>query len=258
MKNKFLILLLIFLCCFSSLVYALDTASTSYDRTTQREMGVFAFFNLGGSLPDYEHWVRGSQHYQGLPEDDKEDFLINETIRLGTGFGKYNSQTSTLHIETAVLVHYTPPKDDKSAVIYFEFPDQNVEYIPTFSYPYGDKEWVSLIINRLALFSKIPLTHEHYEKITKDLTYDGVQYEAILTIEVRPTQADHSKPIKIGNMKQWIMIGEIAYMKCEVESDVTGKTVQLWDFVAPWYAEEYKQKNLPEDLKYPHPFDLKK
>lgn len=238
------------LCAFSE--------TMSIGGSSQIERGVFAFFHLGQKSPDFDFWVKSGQRYKELPESDKEDFLINETIRLGSGYGQFDPKKDVLHIETIVQVHYTPPVGDQPARIFFQFPEQDDEYIPTFSYPYGHNEWVSLIVNRLAFFADISLKQEHYEVIKEKLPEPNNNYDALITIDVRPTNADHSAPIKIGTMSQWIMIGDIAYMKCEFKSDKTDSMVQLWDFVAPWYAEEYKLKNLPEDLKYPHPFDLKK
>ncbi len=246
-------------CCISTFFtgYAFSSDVQS-PLSSQLENGVFAFFHLGQKSPDFDFWVKSTKHYEELSEKDQEDFLINESIRLGTGYGQFDPKKDVLHIETIVLVHYTPPVDDQPARIFFQFPDQDDEYIPTFSYPYGKNEWVSLIVNRLAYFANIALGPEHYEVIKEKVPQPNTNYEALLTVDVRPTNADHSAPIKIGTMSQWIMIGEIAYMKCEIENKNVGNMIQLWDFVAPWYAEEYRLKTLPEDLKYPHPFDLKK
>ena len=228
------------------------------DPTTQREKGVFAFFSLGSEPPDVEMWVSSSDEYNGLPYKYKEDYLISQSIRLGTGYGLFDPQKDLLNIRAVVLVHYTGPAEGKPGRVYFQFPNQKKDYIPTFSYPYIKDEWVSLIINKLALFSDIPLSVEHYDTVKEHLLYEDQMYEGVLTIQVRPTEADHSKPIKIGSLRQWIMIGEIAYMKCEVDSDKNGQRQQLWDYVAPWYEDEYRLLVMPEDLKYPHPYDLKK
>ncbi len=261
MKTKLLLSIVVYQLCIFFLVspvFAEPSDMGSGINVTEREQGIFAFFRLGDKPPDFEHWVKGTEFYQELPDKDKEDYLIRESIRLGTGYSAFDPRTNTLHIEVAVIVQFTAPKDGKPGQMFFQFPGQNEEYIPTFSYPYGTNEWVSMIINRLALFSAIPLKEDHYQMVSKHLFYENTDYEALITVDVRPTEADHEKPIRIGNMLQWIMISEIAYMRCEIQSDQTGQMVQIWDFVAPWYTEEYKQKNLPEDLKYPHPFDLKK
>lgn len=249
-----------FVSCFLSIFFSGRALSDSMENapSTQLERGVFAFFHLGQKSPDFDFWVRSTKRFSELSEKDQEDYLISESIRLGTGYGQFDPKTDVLHIQAVVLVHYIPPAGDEPARIFFLFPDQDDEYIPTFSYPYGKNEWVSLIVNRLAFFADIALKPEHYEIIKQKISQPNTNYEALLTMDIRPTNADHTAPIKIGTMSQWIMIGEIAYMKCEVENEKTGTMIQIWDFVAPWYAEEYKQKNLPEDMKYPHPFDLKK
>jgi hypothetical protein len=236
-----------------------DHPKSVVDPTTQREKGVFAFFSLGSGPPDFERWIMSWDDYSAFHEQkDREKYLIDQSIRLGTGYGLFDPKKDLLNIETIVSVHYVAPKDGQPGKIYFNFPEQSADYIPTFSYPYVKDEWVSLIINKLALFAELPLSDEHMATVSQHLSFENQDYEAVLSIQVRPSEADHSKPIKIGTIRQWIMIGEIAYMKCEVDSDKTGRREQLWDYVAPWYAEEHRLKNLPEDMKYPHPFDLKK
>ncbi len=248
-----------FLLFFAPLVaFASDSSSASKDPSSQREKGVFAFFTLGSGPPDFERWIMSWEEYSQLSTKERENYLIDHSIRLGTGYGLFDPKKDLLNIETVVSVHYVAPKDGEPGRVYFQFPGQNEDYIPTFSYPYIKDEWVSLIINKLALFAELKLSDEHFATVSEHLSYENQEYEALLSIQVRPTQADHSKPIKIGSIRQWIMIGEIAYMKCEVDSDKTGRREQLWDYVAPWYAEEHRLKNLPEDMRYPHPFDLKK
>ncbi len=253
-------ILIFFIFIFISAVPLVNKTWAAYDNThiSIREKGVFAFFKLAGTPPDFEHMIKDTQKYKSLPDADKEEYFINESIRLGTGYGRFDLEKDLLHIETIVSIRYTNPTEDKPAHFSFQFPNHNKDYIPTFSYPYAKKEWISLIINKLALFSDFPLKEKDYELISKHLTSPDYSYDAMLTIDVKPAKADYSSPIKIGNIKQWIMIGEIAYMKCEVESEKTGTMQQLWYYVAPWYKEEYERMMMPEDMKYPHPYDLKK
>lgn len=258
MKEIFFALAAFLLIFLPFAAFAAERSPSLENPTTQREKGVFAFFALGNGPPDFESWITSSDEYVQVTAKEREEYLINQSIRLGTGYGLFDPTKDVLNIETVVSVHYVAPRGDKPGRIYFQFPNQEADYIPTFSYPYIKDQWVSLIINKLALFADLQLTPEHYATVIDHLFYENQEYEAVLTINVRPMEADHSKPIKIGTIKQWIMIGEIAYMKCEVDSDKTGRRQQIWDYVAPWYAEEHRLKNLPEDMKYPHPFDLKK
>lgn len=237
---------------------ASNEKSPPESQTTEREKGVFAFFSLGAGPPDFENWIISSEEYAKRSKKEREEHLIRESIRLGTGYGQFEPQKTLLHIEANVLVNYEPPKDGSPAHVYFHFPKQAANYVPTFSYPYIHDEWISLVVNKLALFSKMPLTEDHYQAVLQHMRYPNEEYEGFLTIEVRAIKADHDKPIKNGPITQWILVGEIAYMKCEVESDLTGYRQQLWDYVAPWHEETLRLQNLPEDMKYPHPFDIKK
>ncbi len=226
--------------------------------TTRKEQGVFAFFSLAGVAPDYEHWVKSTSDFQNLPYAKQDDYFIKEAIRLGSGYSQYDPNTDMLNIETGVVLSLKISDDKQSGRMYFSFPKQEKDYIPTFSYPYGKNEWVSLVVNKLALFSDMYIEADHFRNVSEHIHYEGEKYRAILTMRVKPIEADHVKPVKMGRVKQWIMVGEIAYMKCEAESDKTGEMEKMWDYVAPWYAEQYAYENMPEDMKYPHPFDIKK
>ena len=246
--------------CFVFALFTLQSAfADDYSHvTTRKEQGVFAFFGLAGVAPDYEHWVKSTSEFQNLPQDKQDDFFIKEAIRLGTGYSQYEPGVDMLNIETSVSLSMNISEDQKSGRLYFSFPNQGKEYIPTFSYPYGRNEWVSLVVNKLALFSDMYIEAEHFSSVSKHLRNPDDTYRAILTMRVKPIEADHVQPVTMGRVKQWIMVGEIAYMKCDAESDVTGKMEKMWDYVAPWYQEQYELETMPEDLKYPHPFDIKK
>ena len=52
------------------------------------------------------------------------------------------------------------------------------------------------------------------------------------------------------------MVSEIAYVRCEVLNDWSQSYKKIWEYIAPWYEETYKNDNMSEEEKYPHPYDL--
>lgn len=253
LKNKtfFLLQIVCFFAFFSTQAPADTEAETGI---TGKEKAVIAFFHLGKKAPDYEYWIKSGALYKTTPETYQEDILIKEWLRLDRGYGLYEVDQDLLEISALIVVHYTKPTEDKPARFYFSFPNRREDYIPVFSYPYG-YEWVSMIINGLSVFADVPLTNAQYEAIKEILPEENDFYEAQLVIRVRPAQADMSGPIDMAGEKHWIMTGNIAYIKCEAE-DEAGELKVLWDYVAPWHEEQFRQDQIPEEEKYPHPYDL--
>lgn len=224
---------------------------------TQKEKAVFAFFKAGNASPDFEKWVMESSLYKSALESDKQEILIQEQLRLGRGYSYYSLDKDLLEIEIPVTAKYIPPEGGKQARFYFIFPDQYEEnYVPVFSYSYG-QDTVSMIINRLAAFGNFPLTQRQFEIISERMTRQSEDFDAILIAHVKISSADHTKPYpKPNGGKQWIMVGELGYLSCEINSFFGNKRNQLWDYLAPWYEEDFKLKNMSEEEKYPHPYDL--
>ncbi len=224
-------------------------------RVTPKEQAVFAFFRALNSSPDYDYWIKSKSTYKSLPSKSQERYLLNETLRLGGGFGSFDQDIDLLELKINVSAIYIPAKDGVKPRVLFEFFNNSKNYTPTFNYPYGD-EVLSLIINRLELYSDMLLNEKQNAAVLKKIPYQDKFFDAALTIHVRVDKANYKKPIAKDPVVQWLMIGEIAYLKCDVISYETGRKYMLWDYVAPWHKEVFRMKNMTEEEKYPHPFDL--
>ncbi len=248
---------------FFSLVFILAVSSYAQEKITendlkisQKEKAVLGFFRLAGVAPDYETWIKAGNGYQEIENDkEKQKFLIAESLRLGQNYSLYNPAKELLEFNTEVIASYSAPRDGKSAFFHFKFPDQTEDFIPVFEFPYGDNS-IALVLNRFAEFSTLPLTLEQFEKISKAMPYEDEEYSAKLSLEVRLTQADMEKPIIRQGRYQWMMLGEIAHIRCQIIDPTTLRLSKLWDYVAPWYEKEYYVQTIPEEQKYPHPYDL--
>lgn len=230
-------------------------ASINKNQVTKKEQAVFAFFRALGSAPDYDYWIKSKPTYKSLPTKNQENYLLNETLRLGGGYGSFDQDIDLLELKINVSAIYSPAVDGKKPRILFEFFKSSRNYTPTFNYPYGD-EILSLVINKLALYSDMELNEKQNEAVLKKIPYEDKYFDATLIVHVRVDKANYKKPIKTKPVKQWLMVGEIAYLRCDVSSYETGRKYMLWDYVAPWHEEVFRMKNMPEEGKYPHPFDL--
>ncbi|MGN7437259.1 MAG: hypothetical protein ACTHOO_01350 [Alcanivorax sp.] len=252
MKKHYIIVWLFVLFAFAPNANANSYFST---RITPEEQAVFAFFRAAGDAPDYEYWIQNKYEYQSLPESKKEDFLVKEMMRLGHGYGMYDLNTDLLEIKLNILSKYIPKTEDEPAKIIFRILNLDENTTPTFNYRFGDG-YISMVIERLDFFKVIELTEEKDKVIRDKIPYEGDEFDATLEIHVRAKTADYDAMIVKDDIKQWIMLSEIAYIKCEVDSRYTQQTYILWDYVSDWHSEVFRIQNMPEEEKYPHPYDL--
>ena len=224
-------------------------------KTSPQERAVFAFFRAADSAPNYDYWIKSSSRYKDLLQSKQNNYLLKETLRLGYGYGDYNQDNDLLEITTNVLVKYISAEGEEQPRIIFKFFDQSDAYVPSFNYSYAN-DIISMVINNLAGFSNIPLTQELSESLLSKIPFKDDFFDAVLTVHVRVSKADIDKPIENEDFRQWVMVGDIAYLKCDMSPRYASEISVLWDYVAPWYEESFRIKNMPEEEKYPHPYDL--
>lgn len=252
-NNFFLLMcgIVVFMICSSKVA----VIAAEYDRkTTPRERAIFAFFRNVGIAPDYDFWIKTSDNFKSVSENRRDTYILNETLRLGRGYSSYDEEQDLLKLTIKVLVKYLPETDIDNPRITFSFMTEDKSYVPTFSYAYGE-DVISLIIDRLAAFSDVTLNDAQNEEVSRKIPYEGDVFDAKLTVHVRVKSANNNKPVIVDKMKQWIMVGDIAFLKCEVSGHM-GNDQMLWDYVAPWHEKLFEMQKLSKELKYPHPYDL--
>ncbi len=256
LKKKILFYIILPLLILMQVIPA-DASNSFTTRVTSKEKAVFAFFRALGTSPDYEYWISSKHTYNTLSPREQENYLLQETMRLGGGYGLYDQDIDLLELKINVLAKYIPSVDGKKPRILFNFFDTSKEYTPTFNYPYG-KDTLSLVINRLAMFSNMSLNETQNAAILSKIPYENEDFEATLVVHVRISKVNYKHPVTTSPNNHWLMVGEVAYLKCNVRSYEGNEEHMLWDYVAPWHEEIFRIKNTPEEEKYPHPFDLYK
>ena len=221
---------------------------------TEKEKAVMAFFHLAGMAPDYEYWIKSSSLYKTTPEEYQESIMIKEWLRLDRGYGYYNKDKGILKLVLPIEARYFDPKEDQPARFTFSFPTRQDGSTPIFNYPYGEEN-ISMVIDKIMAFSDITLPKSQYEKI-KNFASPDTEFMAQLVVYAHPTKADYASPVVINKQRHWIMVSEIAYVRCEVLNDWSQSYKKIWEYIAPWYEETYKNDNMSEEEKYPHPYDL--
>lgn len=252
-----------YLACFLVLTLGLSSSAlaqkklsdTTY-KLSENEKGVVGFFRIAGVAPDYEAWITATAAYNAI-EDEKarEKFLVSESIRLGQGYSQFDPSQSFLKFSTDVIARYTEPADGKPGEFSFTFPEQEDNYTPVFPYPYG-KNFIVLVINKFHEFSKLPLGQAEMEKVRRLMPYADEEYMAKLNLEVKLIRADYENPVVRNNIAQYMMLGDVAFISCEIVDPTSMRRTKAWEYVAPWYEEDFRLKNTPEEERYPHPYDL--
>ena len=251
--------LLVFVLSLAFITFATPVKAEEYFDTkiTPEEQAIFAFFRAANAPPEYEYWITSSATYRVLDDKRKEDYLIKEMLRLGRGYGLYDPDTDVLELKTPVIVKYYPAKKEgEKPHLKFRFFNLEKENIPTFDFPFGPNT-VSLIVENLNVFSDLVLSEEQDQAVRSKIPYENDEFDANLIVHTQVYKADYKNPVeKDSKWLRWVMIGKIAYIKCEVDSFYTQQKLTLWDYVSPWYEEQFRVKNMPEEEKYPHPYDL--
>lgn len=250
----FILFCVLFSCFSAKIVYG----QPAHDRgVTSEEKAIFAFFRAANVAPDYEFWIKSSYKYRRLDEHKQQKYFISEMMRLGRGYSVYDKERDVLIIKADIFSRYIPGEDGEASRITFRFFNAVGAEIPSFNFPYGD-DIVSLVIDRLSVFSDLKLKDNQREVLLQKVPYLKDDFDAKLEIHVRVARADLDKPLMTPEKKrQWLMVGDIAYLKCTFSSFYENNDDNLlWDYLAPWYEAEFQRKKIPDEAKYPHPYDL--
>ncbi len=254
-KNFFKKITLVILLLFMHAVPVWAQDGYYSTKVTPKEQAIFAFFRASGDPPDYDAWIKSKSTYKDLPESKKEVYMIKEIMRLGQGYGVFDVDTDLIEIKVNTLSKYVPEKDGEPAHITFRFLNLAGTETPTFNYKFGDG-YISMIINKLDFFANLKLSPEKDKALRDKIPYENDEFDTELEIHLKISSADYKDFKMVKNKKQWLMAGEIAYIKCNVDSYYNQQNYILWDYVAPWYEQAFRIKNMPEEEKYPHPYDL--
>ncbi len=205
---------------------------------SEEEKAVFAFFSLTGTAPDYVNWIQANDAYEKAQSAEAAtEYYETESYRLKWGFKDYKEKQDFITIKTDVVLQVTEKDSSGTASIIFHFPGNDADYIPYFPFPYGD-EWISLVVEDLPKFSRLPMNQTQYDHISKFLPDTKKKYSGRLHLKVRPTQVDKDKPFMLDNIPQWLMMGDVATIQCSAVDPDTGKEEGLWEYSAPWILSD--------------------
>ncbi len=223
-------------------------------KITDNEKVVFAYFRLGNIVPKYDEWIKDGYIYRGTPENFRDDIFLQEQLRLGRGYSEFDPKVNVLRVKAPIFVKFST-SDVGAHYVSFVFSHDDESYIPTFNFPYIDDQKIFMVIRQVENFSHLPVPSGQYDIIKNKVRASEDQwFQAVLDIKVRATRVETKSPKYKDGVMGWPMYGEIAHIRCMLPPRYDGEVI-LWDWVAPWYEQTYKEEIMPDDKKYPHPFD---
>jgi len=247
LSHKFLTIFLLVIGCSS--IAGKTIAQERILNIDEHEKAICAFLSLTSQKPDLENWIRHSKKYKQANKFDKPLILKADRTRLANGCDIYEANKDFVTIKEKIRIS-TSLNDQGKRIISLRFADKTKNKSTYFSYQYGTNS-IALITQELENFRKITLKPEEIPLITKHL-HDNAPYEAEIEMRIKPLSADTGSTLKIGGKKQWLMLGDIAYIKINFFDKFKNKNTTIWNYNAPWYYNE-SQKALLEMFKHPTP-----
>jgi len=211
------------------------------------EKAVIAYLKLTEQEPDYNAWVKNTPIYTEAHAAQKVRILEDEKARLDWGFATYDVKKDLVTIKAKIRLS-TAVKEDGKRMLYTRFNDERHNEISYFPYTYG-KDSIAFIIQGLEKYQQIELSPEEIPKI-KEYFHDSAPYEAEIEMRIRPLSADAEQKLLVDYKDQWLMLGDIAYLKINHYDEFKLENINVWDYNAPWYLDE-SQKALMNMFKEP-------
>ena len=217
-------------------IFSVVHSATAEDMViSEEEKAVFAYLKLTEQEPDFENWIKNTQRYQEARKAEKDKLFESEKKRLDWGFATHDPKKDLVTFRSPIrLTTYTDENGKRVVNTRFVNNTQNEEsYFPI---QYGP-EPIAFIIQDLEKYRNITLQPEEIKKI-KEYFYDSAPYEAIMEIRVRPLSADNKDKLFVDYKEQWLMLGDIAYIKIDYYDEFKLQHINVWDSNAPWYLDE--------------------
>lgn len=237
----------IILCLFLMAISLSLPAYAQKKNITGMEKGVLAFYKLSGMNPHFDKWVKTNltELYGNNPVPT--EIFEQEKLRLQYGLGTYDPEREILKINTTVLSQHI--SSNAKTYLASRFPGKAAQKAPYFPYKAGHT-WVAVIINNLEDYLVLELDKEDKQKISMLMPQHDQSTKLNMELHFRPVSAQ-SEPIQVDGLKQYPMLGEIAYLAFKKPALAGQKEDSvIWEYFAPWYRSADEQ-NLLDILEGP-------
>lgn len=230
LKAKFgLFCLSLLLSGFVSLAYAQNLLKFA----TSEDVAI-AFYKSGGTVPNFERWIKETEPYNLTPWAGRAEMMQQEKSRLNLAYRNFDKDKDYLNIRTYVLLDPKEHIDEKGQktysmkMIFSEAPE-------ALYFPY---EWLGerivIMPHKIDKLMHTSLTEAQYDFIMRALPSSA---KNTMIVQLKATEGDLSRPYQIDGLPQWVLKAEV------VSLEVWSKQGSLlWEHTASWYVSPRTKK----------------
>ena len=214
MANRLFIILTVFLIVISSGYLQAHAEEQSY---SEREKVGFAFYNLTNLKPQFGEWVKNTRKYKDAPEEQRDYFLQQDTLRLEQAFAGYDVKKDLIRIYLPARV-YIPDSAERKSLdaenkdIPVEIAIRNFED-GFFPYLIGGN-WIALIPLNFGDLATFEMNKNDYAVFADNLGIDAhaKRWDAKIEMLLLPSKADLNTPLKRKGQALWPLSAHVAYI----------------------------------------------
>lgn len=223
--HLFFLILATALACFVNAATAQEIKKRLKFSTT--EDVAIAFYKTGGSMPNFERWIKERDPYKHTSAGRRPEVMAQEKARLKRAYNNFDPRVDQIIIRTIVDTKVNASQDEEENIKYNI--DLQFSKAPEALYfPYDFiGERIVIMPNKLDLLMKSEIDQQQYIFL-EDALRNAVQHTMIVRLVAK--EADLSKPYKIDGLQQWVMKAEVVSLEVWNEAGSL-----LWEYTAPWY-----------------------
>lgn len=220
------------------LFFPLDSMAKKKKTTDpMTERVAFAFYKLGGVMPDFKAWVESRPEFEDVRISDRDVYTRNEILSLKQRFASYNLDNELISVkiiaDLGVEEIQTYGSFDPNAPRRFHLSaNPNSKEILYFPYDVNG-QYIAVIANKIETLLTKEVDEALFESIRRDIEFDENRKSGriVLNFLLRPVSADMNQPMLLDGKNQWLMMAEIAMFSAETLSNGT----MIWEYRAPWF-----------------------
>lgn len=209
--------------CALAWTFTNSLAWADMPRASSVEQVAIAFYKTGGTMPNFTSWAQEMKGERKKDEPENPLFKKNEmpeSERLQAAYETYDPSKDRIIIKTQAKV--VVGENDGGPLMAIEFARGHLDY-----FPFEFRDQVIAVIPRdMQTHLQPKLTEDEAVILQKGL--DRADY-AIVTFELRPSEADTRAPHMLDGVEQWYFMTDIASV-----SVWNKREALLWEYHAPW------------------------
>jgi hypothetical protein len=210
----------------------------------ETEKGLFAFYTLLGSTPDFRTHIKRTQRYLDATPTDKVDFLREESKRLNAGYISYMADHDLLEFILPVTIQTSnyyqfSQKEGVETTVDISFDGLPEDYIPMIVGDYN----IAIIPKDLLEKTYLTMDRDQYRKFAAPSGLAAHVYtrrvHAMAALKIRPLSIDKSGPVPMPDgTNMWLMLAEIGKLEVYEQKDGSPERKIMLETDADWFISD--------------------